>query len=221
MKTFEPYPGVSLIHHPTAGTVLFGAPADSFKAVKALCNHQGFSFPRVLVAPALLMADAVAQFSPEFFLYDFLFVYGAAFRPQLRAERLTIVAPKSSHEKMRLALQHTLVGPSKDELQCYAHENPGAGLSPEVIANLVGQSEHLAIKRDGTIWRIEDMVRFLSLDQGPISLGQEAMVAQAEEGFVITVGDATTYVHSGVDRKVEPFATLPSPAQPIRPQTFG
>ena len=40
------------------------------------------------MAPPKMVVMGTPQFNPEFFLYDFLFVYGAAFKPQLANERL-------------------------------------------------------------------------------------------------------------------------------------
>src|SRR5688572_8695097 len=106
----RPYPGVALLvtEH---GSVLLGAPADAFKATKQYCNQHQLPFPRVLVAPQRLVAEANPQFAPEFFLYDFLFVYGAAFKPQLEAERLQLVLDHEQVEEERAALQITLTGP--------------------------------------------------------------------------------------------------------------
>ena len=72
-------------------SVLFGVPADAFKAVKQHCMDHNLPFPRTLVAPQEMLINATPQFNPEFFLYDFLFVYGAAFRPDLMHERLILV----------------------------------------------------------------------------------------------------------------------------------
>ena len=64
------YPGVSLA---VVGeqSVLFGVPADAFKAVKQHCMDHNLPFPRTLVAPQDMLVNATPQFNPEFFLYDF------------------------------------------------------------------------------------------------------------------------------------------------------
>ena len=90
LHVHRPYPGVALVVT-DAGTVLVGAPADAFKATKKYCTDHDIPFPRVMVAPPKLLVEATPQFNPEFFLYDFLFVYGAAFKPELAGERLKFV----------------------------------------------------------------------------------------------------------------------------------
>ena len=221
IQSFEPYCGTALIHLDAVGTILFGAPADSFKAVKATCQNKGLPFPRILIAPKLLMTNAVAQFAPEFFLYDFLFVYGAAFKPELAEQKLTIIAPKAYHESIHAALTHTLLGPSLSELQQYAKQCPEAGLDAATIERLHRQSEHLAIKRNGRVRQVEDMVTFATLQQGAIRLSDTIEVTHDEEGFAIVMDGRRQYVHIPIFPKVEPFASLAAPTSVEPPQAFG
>src|SRR5882757_4547051 len=115
LSVHRPYPGVALVNTDD-GAVLIGAPADAFKAVKAYCNEHELPFPRTLVAPQVALANATPQFVPEFFLYDFLFIYGAAFKPDLAKERLVLVVNAGGEQGEREALRMTLTGPTLTEL---------------------------------------------------------------------------------------------------------
>ena len=56
------YPGVSLV---VVGeqSVLFGVPADAFKAVKQHCMDHNLPFPRTLVAPQDMLVNATPRCS--------------------------------------------------------------------------------------------------------------------------------------------------------------
>ncbi len=105
----RPYPGVALIVT-ELGSILMGAPTDAFKATRKYCTDHELPFPKVLVAPTDMLARYVPQFNPEFFLYDFLFVYGAAFKPELAGERLLLVLDKDQVVVVLVALRSTLTG---------------------------------------------------------------------------------------------------------------
>src|SRR5688572_20376792 len=128
----RPYPGVALVvtDH---GSVLLGAPADAFKATKKYCQDHKLPFPRELVAPQTLLVDAAPQFNPEFFLYDFLFVYGAAFKPELASERLRLILDHDQVRDAKEALRITLNGPSRQEMSSWRDDKGAPAVSPAVV----------------------------------------------------------------------------------------
>ena len=92
------YPGVTLV---VSGeeSILFGVPNDAFKATKQYCTDHKLPFPRTLVAPPRMVVMGTPQFNPEFFLYDFLFVYGAAFKPQLQMRGYDLSCRVTEHRQ--------------------------------------------------------------------------------------------------------------------------
>ena len=77
---------------------------------QAILYRPQAAIPRTLVAPLRMVVMGTPQFNPEFFLYDFLFVYGAAFKPQLASERLRLVMPSDRASAILKALRLTLTG---------------------------------------------------------------------------------------------------------------
>src|SRR5690349_1263158 len=142
----RPYPGVALVVT-DRGSVLFGAPADAFKATKKYCADRSLPFPRELVAPQRLLVEAAPQFNPEFFLYDFLFVYGAAFKPDLQNERLRLVLDKDQVRDAKEALRITLNGPTRQEMSSWKNAAGRGLMDSSAIDMLATISEAMAIKK--------------------------------------------------------------------------
>jgi hypothetical protein len=223
MEVFYPYPGVALAVC-ARGSVLIGAPADSFKAVKQLCAARGLPFPRTLVAPPTLLANTVPQFVPEFFLYDYLFVYGAAFHSKRRKNRLQIVMRPQQLAAATQALRMTLTGPSTAELEGYASGAPHSGLDAPTIAYLTAQSAHMAIKVEGVPQPLESLVDFIGFDSQCCAslLGGELNICQtADNSLSVRCGGEVAEIHLQRPFPVVPFLGLPAPSRPSRPQTFA
>ncbi|MEK7703589.1 MAG: cyclic nucleotide-binding domain-containing protein [Myxococcota bacterium] len=220
----RPYPGVALVatEH---GSVLLGAPADAFKATKRYCQEHGLPFPRVLVAPQTMLVAATPQFAPEFFLYDFLFVYGAAFKPELASERLQLVLDEDHVEQEKLALRMTLVGPSRDELAGYLNVDGTPALTPDICARLANVSEHMAIKKAGGVPRsVDDMIEVVTFDRhGRAKLlgGHLDVHRRGPQGFDVQLDKHRAHVDLTFAAPVVPFSTLPAPEAPERPLCFG
>ncbi len=223
MQVYRPYPGVALVVCPT-GSVLVGAPTDAFKATKALCAAQNLPFPRVLVAPPALLSQTVPQFVPEFFLYDYLFVYGAAFDAQRRAQRLQFAMHAPQIPAAKQALRMTLTGPDADELQAMAAAAPAAGLDDETIATLTAQSAHMAIKVDGVPQPLESLIDCVGFDaKCCVHLLDGALsICQSENNaIVLRSGSQVEQLALHRPMPIRPFVGLPPPTQPARPQTFA
>jgi hypothetical protein len=220
---YRPYPGVALVVTPW-GSVLLGAPADAFKATKRFCDQHALPFPRILVAPPQLVVQAVPQFVPEFFLYDFLFVHGAAFKPELMDTRLQFVMRPEHMAAAKKALTMTLVGPTHQELQGYAEAAPGCGLDQETIAFLSGLSGSMAIKKAGQPRPVDDLIDMVPFDangQAMLFAGRLQIAYDDTQTLRLRSGGAEVRVDLANSQPVTPFATLPSPHSPLRPQTFG
>ena len=159
----RPYPGVALAvtEH---GSVLLGAPADAFKATKKYCGDHNLPFPRVLIAPQELLVEAAPQFNPEFFLYDFLFVYGAAFKPDLQAERLQLVLDEDQVLGAKEALRITLDGPSRAELTGIVDAKGKPLLDPKVVAMLSSVTEDMALKKGDQPRVLDDSITTTTFD---------------------------------------------------------
>lgn len=223
LELHRPYPGVVLL--PTShGSILFGAPADAFKATKAYCQRTSVPFPRILVAPERMIVDQTPQFAPEFFLYDFLFMHGAAFKPELAAERFVIVVDASATDDEKATLRLTLVGPSREEMQGYRDSDGKPSMPAEDIQTLADMSDHLAIKRGGKPLGLDDMIRAVAYDStGKASLFEGAVTIERDDqaGFVVKDGDESIRIALITGPRVVPFNTLPLPEQPLVPLTFG
>ena len=222
LAVHKPYPGVALAVT-EQGSVLFGAPADAFKATKQYCTTHGLAFPRVLVAPPQLLVEANPQFAPEFFLYDFLFVYGAAFKPELAGERLQLVVHEPGQiEAERRALQLTLTGPTRQEMAAYTTPDGSRALSEATVRLLADVSEHMAIKQDGAPRPLESMVEITSFDNGSITLLNGGLdVQRTLSGFEVRSGSSAEHIDLRIEPPVIPYATLPQPQQPQTPETFA
>ncbi len=219
----RPYPGVALVVTDD-GSVLLGAPADAFKAVKAYCNTHKIAFPRVLVAPRQTLAHATPQFVPEFFLYDFLFIYGAAFKPDLANERMVLVTDGHREKGERDALRMTLLGPSAAELESYRDNRGRPAMSEADMSMLTAISNHMAVKRGGAIMQVEDMVRTVPFAaDGSVSLfdGRLELTRDAGAGVTVTAGGQKELVDLTVPADITPFNTLPTPQDALLPLRFG
>lgn len=223
LVTHTPYPGVALVvtDH---GSVLFGAPADAFKATKQYCTQAEAPFPRVLVAPQTMLALAYPQFNPEFFLYDFLFVYGAAFKPHLSEERLQLVLDPSQVENTKRSLWTTLVGPSRTEMTSYVDSNGVRLVDNAVVDELASISEHMAIKKGDAPRLLDDMIAVHTFDeQGKVWLfdGTVQVERDGPRAFCVKIGQKVEHIDLTLHNAVVPFATLPRPFAAQRPATFG
>ncbi len=223
LEVHHVYPGVALVITGDRA-VLLGAPADAFKATKSFCNQTQKPFPRVLVAPERMLVGATPQFNPEFFLYDFLFVYGAAFKPELAQERLMLVADETQIKSTLRALEMTLTGPSRAELASYRDAGGHPLLTSTTVNDLATVSEQMAIKKEGRARRVDEMVDPRAFDrEGSISLWDGALKIwrQGPCGFRVRAGDYQADIDVSVDPPVAPFAKLGPPKQPHLPETFG
>lgn len=223
LDVHRPYPGVALVVT-DRGSILFGAPADAFKATKRYCAQHGLPFPRVLVAPRRLVAHANPQFAPEFFLYDFLFVYGAAFKPELEHERLALVLDVDQVEEEKRALAITLDGPTLAELEGWRDAGRKPLVDARTAAMLAGVSEHMAIKKDGRRRRIDEMIDTPTFDSGGAVDLLDARVRVQRTGaasFHVRSPGGEAAIDLSFEPPVVPFATLPPPAHPPTPATFG
>lgn len=219
-EVYRPYPGVALVCTKHA-SVLLGAPADAFKATKALCALKELPFPRSLVAPSRLLVGGAPQFAPEFFLYDFLFVYGAAFKPALFDERLELVVPEDRTASTLEALRMTLLGPSRREMHGYVDAEGKPLMSPGVIDMLGRCAEDMAIKGpDRNVRPVQDMVRLRSLEGGVLD-GALRIEEVGPQAFVVQGGGREERVELSFEPPVTPFATLPSPNDANTPVAFG
>ncbi len=219
----RPYPGVALVVTDD-GSVLLGAPADAFKAVKAYCTAHKLAFPRTLVAPRQTLAHATPQFVPEFFLYDFLFVYGAAFKPDLANERMVLVVDPHREKGERDALRMTLLGPNADELESYRDTQGRPAMTQADMSVLSAISGHMAVKRGGAVMQVEDMVRTVPFSgDGSVGLfdGRLKLTRDAGNGITVKAGDQQELVDLTVPADITPFNTLPVPPTPILPLRFG
>ena len=166
---FNLYPGTAFVAV-NGKTVLFGAPADAFKAVKNACATLHLAMPRTLVAPPRLVVDGIAQFVPEFFLYDLLFVQGAAFDPALANEKLLLAMPHDTIRSTLRALRISLTGPTGREMEIFAQQDIfGRARKPTIdadtISMLVKQSNRLAVTDDRAQKRpLDAMIEPLAFD---------------------------------------------------------
>ncbi len=223
LNIHRPYPGVALIAT-ERGSVLVGAPADAFKATKYYCQEYDIPFPRVLVAPPTLLAEAHPQFNPEFFLYDFLFVYGAAFKPELAGERLLFVLDESNVEDQKQSLRITLNGPTRQEMAGYVGADGKKVLDKATVDRLANVGEHMAIKKDGTARQVDDMIETIVFDrEGRASVLDDLLTFERNgpNGYIVRSGGDAEKIDLSFTPPVVPFATLPIPAHPETPMRFG
>jgi CRP-like cAMP-binding protein/glyoxylase-like metal-dependent hydrolase (beta-lactamase superfamily II) len=223
LEVHRPYPGVALVVT-EYGSVLLGAPTDAFKATKSFCNTHQLPFPRALVAPQSLLVDANPQFNPEFFLYDFLFVYGAAFKPELAHERLLVVADEQQVQGTLRALRMTLLGPSRSELAGYRDQGGHKILTSSTVDQLANISEHMAIKKDGRARAVEEMVETRAFDGDGMAVlfdGSVTLWREGPRGFRFRCGNLQAEIDLSFEPPVVPFATLPVPLLPQTPETFA
>ncbi|MBI3179333.1 MAG: cyclic nucleotide-binding domain-containing protein [Deltaproteobacteria bacterium] len=222
LDVHRPYPGVALLVH-ERGSLLLGAPTDAFKATKRYCEQHQLPFPRVLVAPQRLLVAATPQFNPEFFLYDFLFMHGAAFKPELAGDRLVLVLDAAQVDHEKLALRHTLVGPSREEMSAWRDASGRAVLAAAAVKRLADVSEHMAIRdSSGRPRPIDDMVTTVVFDaHGQADVDGITLTRAGPAAFDVVAGAHRAHIDLAVTPPVVPFATLPVPETPQAPMTFG
>lgn len=222
LNIHRPYPGVALVVTPE-GSVLMGAPADAFKATKLYCQENQLPFPRVLVAPQKLLVEANPQFAPEFFLYDFLFVYGAAFKPELAHERLQMVVDADQVDTELEALRMTLTGPTRQELLAYQDSDGNSLVDAADAKMLADVAEGMAIKKGDRPRTIEDSIEVVTFNRGGADLfgGHVQIERDGPTAFLVRCGRQKIEVDLTITTQVIPFATLPVPDQVQTPLTFG
>lgn len=223
LEIHRPYAGVALVVT-SRGAALLGAPADAFKATKSYCERHKLPFPRILVAPPRMLVDAVPQFNPEFFLYDFLFVYGAAFKPELAAERLQVVLEAHQLESVKKALRTTLTGPTRDEMHGYKTRKGVPALDRTTVEYLARLSDHMAIKKDNRARTVDEMIDAVVFDSdGRARVMDGALEIQraTADAYLIRGEGQEQLVDLSITGEVIPFALLPPPASLPTPLTFG
>lgn len=223
LSIHRPYPGVALVVT-ARGSVLLGAPADAFKATKRYCQRHELPFPRTLVASQTLLIDAAPQFNPEFFLYDFLFVHGAAFKPELADERLHLALDAQQLARALDALRITLTGPTRHEMAAYRDTAGQPLMRTEDIERLARVSEHMAIRKGDRPRALEESVATVAFDQHDtveVLDGELTVIRNGPQQFEVRTGSEQAQVDLSFTERVIPFATLPPPTLPNRPLTFG
>ena len=217
------YPGVTLV---VSGeeSILFGVPNDAFKATKQYCTDHKLPFPRTLVAPPRMVVMGTPQFNPEFFLYDFLFVYGAAFKPQLANERLRLVMPSDRASAILKALRLTLTGPTLSELESYTDAAGNRAVPQEDAEYLTSIADFMAIKQGDQPRPLETMVESITFDAGDLVtiLDGDIKLRRDENGFeVIDRTGQSQVIDFEFPEQVIPFSTLPRPLAPETPMSLG
>ncbi len=220
--THKLWPGMVLFET-EHGTVLCGVPADAFKVTKSYCTEHRLPMPVVLAAPKRGLVDCAPQFVPEFFLYDFLFVRGAAFKPDLAHEKLQIVVDPGYEERELNALRLTLYGPTREEMESYRAE--GNGLTDEHIDFIARVSEHMAIKRGGGDGGIRDMVSSVAYDENETTeLFDAAYTLRRLGDFEVELRAVNGDVERAslkTEGPVPPFNPVPRSTEVHAPMRFG
>ncbi|MEL6545728.1 MAG: MBL fold metallo-hydrolase, partial [Myxococcota bacterium] len=216
----KPWPGMVLFET-ERGTVLCGVPADAFKATKKFCTENDLPMPVVLAAPKQGLVDSAPQFVPEFFLYDFLFVRGAAFKPELAHEKLQLVVEPGLEDRELNALRLTLYGPSRTEMQSF--QGDGTGLSDAHVDFVARVSEHMAIKRGGGDGGIGDMVDALAYSNDAASLFDGAYTLRRLSTYEVELEgpDGSARASLKTENPTPPFNPLPPPSESVGPMRFG
>ena len=223
LDVHQVYPGVALAVMGT-DSALFGAPADAFKAVKQYCMTHNLPFPRTLVAPQALVANQVPQYNPEFFLYDFLFVYGAAFRPDLMNERLMLVLDENQVEPAVNSLRMTLMGPSYDEIASYVDPTGARSVDDGIARFLSGVSTQMAIKQGDAPRPMDTIISTITFDQAnktSIFNGELPVERTSPTSFVVGTGANKTEITIDIPPRVRPFSTLEQTSYTQYPSKFA
>jgi hypothetical protein len=150
LTLYTPYPGCCLVVTPV-GSVLLGAPSDAFRATKAYCNTHALPFPNTFVAPSVLMMHHRPQYNIEFFLYDFLFIQGAAYKPHMAHQKLQLVLDAQDAPRVQNALRTALLGP-------YNLQEPAPAHMCAELRECIHVGQHLAVRRGSSIRPLEDML---------------------------------------------------------------
>jgi CRP-like cAMP-binding protein len=222
-KVHRPYPGVALVET-EEGSVLFGAPADAFKATKSYCEAHSLAFPRELVAPQRMLANAAPQFNPEFFIYDFLYIHGAAFKPELRHEKLKFYLDSNQIAPFLEALRITLNGPTRSEMTAYRNEAGQPAMAPETVERLAAVSETMGLRSGDQARELSDVLDTFALDAAgttQVANGRLEVERNGNKGFSLRSGSQREDIDLSIESRVIPYATLPIPTTPQRPLTFG
>ncbi|MEE2959659.1 MAG: MBL fold metallo-hydrolase [Myxococcota bacterium] len=223
LKIHSIYPGVALV---VAGdqSALFGAPAAAFKATKSYCKQHDIPFPKALVAPKQLLSNHTSQYTPEFFVYDFLFVYGAAFRPELAKDRLNLVLGQKQAAASLDALRMTLTGPTLEEMLGYRDED-GTKSIPEKDARFLATiSDYLAIKDGNKIRHVDTIVEPLLFDEAEeitIFSGELRIHRSGATSFELGYRGENYDIDLRLPKDVTPFSLLPPASYPQHPHTLA
>jgi len=223
LEIHRPYPGVALVVT-EFGSILLGVPTDAFKATKRYCTDTGLPFPKVLVAPQKMLVRSAPQFNPEFFLYDFLFIHGAAFKPELAGQHLQLVLDEQQVAEVKNSLRITLTGPTAEELDSYRDANGQRLVDPETTKFLASVSSDMAIKKDGYPRSLDDMLDIITFDSRGITHlldGSVSIQRDDNNGFFIKRGRKQEHVNLGINERVLPYASLPIPTEVQHPLKFG
>ena len=206
------------------GSVQFGSPFDAFKRVNAFCENTGSPFPYVLVGPDDTVKDDMALWAPEFYILHHLFMYGAAFKPELRGERVRFYMNKELIPLARQSLKETLIGPDAATMLSWRNRQGAKALHQRVVDMLTRISEEMAVKNpDGKIRPVDEIVEFIPLDEGSLykvfdryplrHLGCNLYGLQADANRM--------EVDITVDKRPLPLFTMESSEEPARRDVLG
>ncbi|MDD5043305.1 MAG: cyclic nucleotide-binding domain-containing protein [Patescibacteria group bacterium] len=191
------------------GGVLFGAPPE---VVKKILQTPDSPRVRIVVAPSVPYVGGNSQFSFEFILYYHLFNSGGF----SRGEKLIIVGTKKQCQQIETILRITLLGPTDEEMKRW-------GTSKGVAEMLRREMDHFALKRDGKILQIRDLVDFHYFNE----LG-EVVIQEGARGVKIAKLDKNIFLVNDLDvinlnfegEQIPPFP-LPVFYKAVEPSSLG
>lgn len=204
-------------------TIQFGAPFDAFKQVFAFVQERGLPVPRTLVCPDASHLHDMALWAPEFYVLHHMFVYGAAFRPDRRHERVRLLMPAARIDLARRSLRETLLGPTDEQMRGW-RRNGRRVMHEREIRHLVDISDAMAVRNpDGGVRDIDEIAEFVPHDAGtavPIAPGIAAHRAGGDV-FTLHAGAASLGVGLNVQRATAPLMPMDPPSAPVRRDTLG
>lgn len=153
MQIEQVVPGCFHIQHKNDAAI-FGSPPEILKFVLK-ANKQ---MPRVVVLPDIAYVSGVSQIALEFLAYWHLF-----FDKSDASKRFRVIGTKEMCRRVRETMLITLFGPTTKQMKSWK-------VSQSRISSLLSMMEEMAIKMNGKMMELDDMIEFRCFSDSKMAL---------------------------------------------------
>jgi hypothetical protein len=189
-------------------TIIFGSPPE---IIKVLMNSRK-PLPTTVVLPAHFFWLEEVQAELEFPLYHYLFVRGGF----SQGKKLKVIGTAEQVDRIRQILRLNLLGPEKKLLHKWH-------IPQKEIVLQLGVTNHFALrKQEGNIVEIDDLVEFISFQDGKTELKGLHIEIKEKNCFSVTYrGESQNINLNFSERQKPPMKVEADPSFQLKRPAFG